>query len=504
MPASPQVTRRTLLRGAVGMAATLAGAAIRRAAPPVLALARAGTMPTAAASAPLAASVVVQWNSAALQAIRDTRPGPPQVARMLAIVHTAIYDAWSAYDPVALGTRLGGSLRRPVEEHMLANKQQAISYAAYRALVDLFPSQVAKFDALLGGLGYDPADTSIDGRTPTGIGNVTAQALLDFRHHDGSNQLGDLHPGAYSDYTGYQPVNTWDRVTDPNQWQPLRVPDGHGGFVVQQYIAPFWGGVTPFALSTGSQLRPDLTLPQYPSDEYRRQAAQILEYSANLTDEQKVIAEYWADGPASELPPGHWSLIAQDVSRRDGNDLDADVKLFFLQTNAVLDAGICCWDCKRVFTSVRPITAIRYLYVGQRVLAWGGPYQGTQHIDGGDWQPYQAETFVTPAFAEFTSGHSTFSAASAEVLKRFTGSDAYGGSYVLPAGMSKFEPGAVPEQDVTLTWATFSDAADEAGLSRRYGGIHFEQGDVMGRILGRHVGAQVWEKAQGYISGQGG
>jgi len=360
---------------------------------------------------------------------------------------------------------------------------------------------VAQFDAVLGSLGYDPADVSTDTSAPTGIGNVAAQALLDFRHHDGANQLGDLHPGSYSDYTGYQPVNTPDRIVDPNLWQPLRVPDGHGGSVVQQYLAPHWGRVIPFALATGAQLRPDIALPTYPSEEYRRQAAQILEESANLTDERKVIAEYWADGPASELPPGHWSLIAQYVSQRDAHDLDADVKLFFAQTNAVLDAGICCWDCKRVFTSARPITAIRYLYAGRPVMAWGGPYQGTRTIDGADWRPYQQETVVTPAFAEFTSGHSTFSAASAEVLKRFTGSDAYGGTYTQPAGTSRFEPGAVPARDVTLAWATFSDAADEAGVSRRYGGIHFAQADLVGRSLGRLVGAQVWDKTRAYITG---
>jgi len=134
-------------------------------------------------------------------------------------------------------------------------------------------------------------------------------------------------------------------------------------------------------------------------------------------------------------------------------------------------------------------------------MAWGGPYQGTRTIDGADWRPYQQETVVTPAFAEFTSGHSTFSAASAEVLKRFTGSDAYGGTYTQPAGTSRFEPGAVPARDVTLAWATFSDAVDEAGVSRRYGGIHFAQADLVGRSLGWLVGAQVWDKTRASITG---
>jgi len=450
---------------------------------------------------------VVQWNNATQQAVRDTHPGPPMVARAHAIVHTCIYDAWAAYDVVAVGTRLDGFLRRPAAEHTLDNKNKAISYAAYRALVDLFPSDVALFNNLMTSLGYDPTDTSLETTTPGGIGNLCARAVLAFRHGDGANQLGDLHLGAYSDYTGYTPVNDPDHITDPNAWQPLRVSDGHGGFVTQIYIAPHWGLVAPFSLTSGVQFRPEHGPDTYGSDAYVRQAKQILEYSANLTDEQKVIAEYWADGPSSELPPGHWCLFAQFVSQRDDHDLDADVKIFFALTNAIFDAGITCWGAKRAFNSVRPVTAIHYLFKGQQVTAWGGPYKGTIQIRGDTWQPYQAVTVVTPPFPEFMAGHSAFSAAGAEILKRFTGSDNFGSSFTQKAGTSRVEPDKpgvpyfVPATDVTLSWATFSEAADQAGLSRRYGGIHFEDGDLVGRHRGRQVGAQAWDKAQAYITG---
>src|SRR6266849_10730110 len=123
-------------------------------------------------------SIVLQWNAATLLAVRDTHPGPPICARMLAIVSTCMYDAWAAYDSLAVGTRLGGSLRRPAAERTQANKEKAVSFAAYRALVDLFPQpdQGPKFAAVLRGLGYDPADASTDVTTPGGIGNVAAQA----------------------------------------------------------------------------------------------------------------------------------------------------------------------------------------------------------------------------------------------------------------------------------------------------------------------------------------
>ena len=126
-----------------------------------------------ALSGPAAAdTIVTNWNAVALQAIRETHPGPPIVARALAITHTAVFDAWAAYDDKAVGTRLGATLRRPVGERTDANKKAAMSFAAYRALVDLFPSEKALFDAKLSALGYDPANTSTDVTTPAGIGNV--------------------------------------------------------------------------------------------------------------------------------------------------------------------------------------------------------------------------------------------------------------------------------------------------------------------------------------------
>ncbi len=440
-----------------------------------------------------AETVVSKWNSAALQAVRITRPGPPIVARALAVANTCMYDAWAAYDDRAVGTRLGGALRRPAAERTAANKDQAVSIAAYRALVDLFPSEAPAFNALLSSLGYSATDTT-NTATPAGIGNVACKALLDFRHADGSNQLGNLNGGArYSDYTGYAPVNTPDVVNDPNRWQPLRI-----GATVQTFAAPHWSKVLPFALTKASQFRPKPPQP-FGSAGYLEQAREIVSYSASLTDMQKVIAEYWADGPATELPPGHWVMFAQWVSQRDSNSMDQDAKLFFALTNAQLDASIAAWDAKRHYDYVRPVTAVRVLFNGQQIPAWAGPGLGTQLVAGESWRPYQPSNVITPPFAEYVSGHSLFSMASATVLKRFTGSDVFGGSAVAPAGSSRVEPGLVPQVDIKLTWATFSDAANEAGLSRRYGGIHFMEGDMAAREMGVKVGNLVWKKARGYF-----
>ena len=454
-------------------------------------------MAPARAIAPAATTgdnAVLRWSAVVMTAIRAGRPAPTVASRAIAIVHTAMYDAWAAHDAVAVGVSYRPASRLPVEQRTAAAKDRAVSHAAHRALSNLFPAQRATFDAALAASGYDPA-ASGDPSTSAGIGVLAADAVLAARRHDGANQFGELQPGAYADYTGYVPTNTVDLLKDPGVWQPLMV-----GGVPQRFATPHWSRVTPFALAHGAEFRPAPPAP-YPSGAYVKQVEDILHVSAKLGDREKAISEYWADGPSSELPPGHWCLFAERVSRRDGHGIDEDAKMFFALGNAVLDAGIAAWDAKRAYDSARPITAIRFLKAGKPVRAWGGPGRGTVLMRGEEWQPYQVPTFVTPPFAEYVSGHSTFSMASATVLARFTGSDAFGASATVRAGSSLIEPGRVPARDVTLTWRTFTEAADEAGMSRRYGGIHFEAGDLAGRALGRQVGERVWAKAVTYFTG---
>ncbi|MBI3230673.1 MAG: vanadium-dependent haloperoxidase, partial [Burkholderiales bacterium] len=331
---------------------------------------------------------------------------------------------------------------------------------------------------------------STDASNPIGVGNVAAKALLDLRQNDGANQLGNLAPGAYADYTGYVPVNTPDVVTDPSKWQQLRFANGAS----PSYIGAHWGRVLPFALASGSQLRPPAP-PVYGTPSYLTEVQGVVDALANLTEQQKVIAEYWADGPASVLPPGHWMLFAQIVAKRDQNSLDADVKLFFLMGNAMLDAAIATWEAKRFYNTSRPFTAIRALYAGKQIASFAGPNEGIKMTDGAQWYPYQSRNFITPPFAEYTSGHSAFSAAGAEILKRFTGSDKFGHSQTFAVGWSSFEAN-LPKSPLTLAWPTFTDAALEAGVSRIYGGIHFASANQAGQDLGRNVAEAVWNKGQ--------
>jgi membrane-associated phospholipid phosphatase len=438
-------------------------------------------------------SVALRWNSELLAAVRAVRSTPVVTARALAIVHTCMYDAWAAYDARAVGTVFGSGLRRPPEERTLAAKEVAVSFAAFTALVDLIPSQRPLFERAMEEIGLDSSDETTDPTTPAGVGHTACTAVLEWRHHDGSNQLGDMTGGApYSDYTDYLPLNSPTILIDPNRWQPLVTPAG----TPQAFLAPHWRYVTPFALARADQFRPRPPA-MYPSAEYFEQAEAIRLFSASLDDRKKVIAEYWSDGPGTETPPGHWNLLAQFVSRRDHHDLDADVKMFFVLGNALLDVSVAVWDCKAEFDSVRPVSAVRFLYAGQLIEAWGGPGRGRQMIPGDNFQSYIA----TPPFAEYTSGHSAFSAASATVLRLVTGSPYFGATYTFSAGTSTIEPGITPARDIVLSWRTFDDAADQAGLSRRYGGIHFRQGDLESRHMGRSIGLLVWQRASAFFRG---
>jgi hypothetical protein len=188
-------------------------------------------------------TVVVQWNETMLQAIRNTRFAPMFAARALAVVHTAMFDAWAAYDATAVSTQFGGALRRPEHERTDANKAKALSFAAYRALLDLFPTEEALFTTQMVALGYDPADVSLDVSTAQGLGNECARSVTLARHADGSNQL-----NRYADTTGYVPQNSTLQLEHPNRWQPLVV-----GSAGQVFLATHWGLVTPFALTAANE-----------------------------------------------------------------------------------------------------------------------------------------------------------------------------------------------------------------------------------------------------------
>ncbi|MEL7498978.1 MAG: DUF6851 domain-containing protein [Planctomycetota bacterium] len=496
-------------------------------------------------------TVSTQWDQAIQQAVVNTSPGPTVASRAYAMVHTAMFDAWSAYDVTASSTVLADDLQQPAHLISESNKREAMSYAAYRVATDLFETETPLFDELMNQLGYDSQNRTTNTTTPAGVGNVMAAELLRVRHQDGSNQLGDDPNGTgepYSDTTDYEPVNDVGNPQLIEAWTPEFVPiDAEPGSEerTQEFLTPQWGTVEPFALASGDELRPEAPEPFLLvegdvdleaktitlADEsvvaiepeivgtiinpaFVEQAERVVQLSAELTDEQKLIAEFWEDGGGTSFPPGTWMTFGQYTSARDNHTIDDDAKLFFALGNAVFDAGVSTWEAKVAYDYVRPVRAIRELgelgLIGEFNEALGGhaieawtPDGGTQTILATEFLTYQTPgSDPSPPFAEYTSGHSAFSAAGAEVLKLFTGSDTFGAAVTFEPGSSRFEPGSTPTSTVTLAWETYTAAADEAGLSRLFGGIHFDDGDLNGRTLGTQVGAAVWEQANRFINGE--
>ncbi len=281
-------------------------------------------------------------------------------------------------------------------------------------------------------------------------------------------------------------------------------------------------------------------------------------------DYTRVLAQFWADGPNSETPPGHWFTIFNHISehplmvkkyRGQGpllSDLEWDVKGYLALGGALHDVAVTVWGIKGFYDSSRPVSMLRYMaekgqstnpngprynpqgfdlvpgYIEQvqagdplagangvnigeiKLYTWRGPQRavnpatdvvGVGWILAKDWWPFQTQTFVTPPFSGYISGHSTFSRAAAEVLTRFTGSEYF------PGGMSEFvakkneflvaEEG--PSMDVILQWATYQDASDQTSLSRIWGGIHPPMDDIPGRHIGSTVGVDAFNLADGYF-----
>ncbi|HZF80303.1 MAG TPA: vanadium-dependent haloperoxidase [Rubrivivax sp.] len=447
--------------------------------------AAAWSRPALAAYSP---SVIHLWNDTTCSAIATAFNGPTVGARSLAMVFEAVYNAWAAYGSSALFT-LSGLRTMPRSEWTTGLKQIAISHAAHTVLNDLYPAQRASFDAALSRAVAGLPTTSRSGIAASQLGQQAGVALLQSRHGDGSNQLNN-----YADTSGYVPVNTPDAVLDVTRWQPLRVPTASGGTAVQVCLTPHWGNVRPFALASGSALRPVWT----PAAPTAAEMNELIELSAALDDRTKCQVDFFANNPGSVTPPGQWMKFCELVSRNDQNSLDRDAILFCMVAQAMLDASIAAWDCKRAFDYIRPISAIRHFYRGQMITAWAGVGGGPGLIRGEDWMPYQRVTSPTPNFAEFVSGHSTFSGAAAGVIAALRG-DRINLSFTIPASGIRFDP-TVPRAPVVLSWSSLSAVAAAAGMSRRYGGIHFKPGDLMGRELGAKVAKAVLARSAKLVS----
>jgi hypothetical protein len=506
-------------------------------------------------SASATQSIARVWDEQILSAIRIDTPNPPVHARNLFHLSVAMYDAWAAYDNVAVGYLYHN---KHSAADVTAARREAISYAAYRLLKERYALSVKAtntlplLDAQMTSLGYDTNNTSLDTTTPAGVGDSVYAAVSAYYLRDGSRQLQfytdqPVNQGGY--VSSNPPLNvalTGTSTVDPNRWQPLFITNAmtQNGIpiaTIQKFIGAQWKTVRPFALARDNTNSPWIDPGPPPhlggagDAQYRTEVVDVIRHSSQLTPDDgvmmdispsalgnntlgandgaghpvnpftalpypsnvvkrgdfgRVLAEFWADGPNSETPPGHWNVMANSVAdnpafvKRIGgtgpvvDDLEWDVKVYFALNAAVHDAACAAWTLKRQYDGWRPIEAIRYMgHLGQctdpsaasynpnglplvpelielvtpdtsqpggrhaglpvgaiALYAWPGQpadptnhYSGVRWIVAGDWIPYQKKTFVTPAFPGYISGHSTFSRAAAEVLAAVTGSPYFPG-----------------------------------------------------------------------------
>jgi hypothetical protein len=521
-------------------------------------------------------SVARVWDEALLDAIRRDVPAPTVHARNLFHVSAAMWDAWAAYDAKADGYFV--EEKREADD-VRAAREAALSYAAYRILLHRYSlaagleETFAELAATMRSLCYRIDYVGTEGGSPAALGNRIAAEVIAFGRADGSNEQLRYADPDYRAANDPLVVKTGaPQMRDPTRWQPLALDQivAQNGLPVpgkvQRYVGPHWGNVRGFALPAprdGMALDPG-PVPMYGEEAFVRDAVAVVRRGSHLDpsdgvtvdigpgsrgdnalgtnagrgharnpatgrpyapnrvprgDFARALAEFWADGPESETPPGHWNTVANDVgdALRPPNRLEWDVKLYFALNGAVHDAAVAAWGAKRRYESARPISTIRYLGSRRelplvpgliearagRVLVRGWRPGGVRWLDVARWTPYQAPTFVTPAFPGYVSGHSTFSRAAAEVLTAYTGSRFFPGGLLewkVKRGALRTDEG--PSRDLTLQWATYYDAADDAGISRIYGGIHPPSDDFGGRKLGSICGKQAWAAAQRYFEGE--
>lgn len=425
---------------------------------------------------------------------------PTIISRQMAIPMTAMFDAWAAYDERAVGTRLGGTLRRPPAERTQPNREKAIAHAMHRTLVYVFPGEADYVRAAMVRMGHDPDADSRDPADPVGIGNLVADALIAYRRDDGANQHGDAAGSSgepYSDYSGYRPRNSVDQLVDPDCWQPKEFTALDGRKFAPGGLTPHWGRVKTFALDASDQFRPG-PQPKVGDPRLKAELDEVIRYHASLTPMQKAIVEFMRDGPRSTGQSGHWLRFAQDLSRRDRYDLEQDVKLFFCVANVCMDTFIACWEAKYVYDSSRPMTLVRHYYKGQTIPGWLGYGRGVGMVRAEDWINYSPAYFLCPPFPAYPSGHSTVSAGASTILRLFSGSDWFGFLAPRVPGSITHEP---MDEPVLLELPTFTATAEMAGISRVMGGYHIQSDNIAALELGRRIATFSWPRYQAYFDG---
>lgn len=382
-------------------------------------------------------SVVLEWNDVALETIQRTSTPPPLAARALAMVHVAVHDAVNSVQPTH------DPFRIYVPDSIDTDREAAAVEAAFTVLWHLYPAERRRLETARNG-SVERVAQSPGKESGLRLGRLVAERIIAWRSSDGADGSVAYAPREESG---------WWRPTPP-RYEPA--------------LMPHWGAVAPFAIPKAADFRAP-SPPKLDSAAYARNFEEVKTLgsadSDRRTADQTEIAHFWADGAGTVTPPGHWNRIAQTAARSFDLSIEQQARLFALLNVALADAGIVCWETKFACDFWRPVTAIHEA---------ASDNNGKTKADR-KWQPL----LETPPFPSCSSGHSTFSGAAAQVLALFFGRD------------------DIPFQDISggkqRRFTSFSEAAEEAGRSRIYGGIHFQFDNEGGLKSGRAVGRYVFE-----------
>lgn len=420
--------------------------------------------------------MVLQWHTIALDAVRDDHAlsspreqfGPTRSSRALGIVQAAVYDAVNSidgtYEPYLFSEKAAPG----------ASIEAAAAQAAHDALVWLYPSRAANFDAALKeDLAAIPQASAQAGAV---VGRAVAAKLTKLRANDGANE-----PSSYV------------FRNEPTTWSPDPLHPN------QQALTPNWGRVAPFTMTSGDEFRPEAP-PDSKSDEYAAAFQEVVEYGGDGTttptkrsEEQTEIGIFWGyDGqPGLCSPPRLYNQIVAQIARDRGNTMIANARLLALVNLAQADAAIASWDAKYAYDLARPITAIRQADRDGNPDTIGDP----------TWAPYGAPanngngTNFTPPFPAYTSGHATFGGAVFETLRDFYGTDDIAFTFLSDEFNGKtFDQNGVQRPLKPRSFASLSQAEEENGQSRIYLGIHWAFDKTAGIKQGNQIADRVFSK----------
>ena len=421
--------------------------------------------------------VVIPHLSDWLHQVSPHNNDPTLVLRYTTQLTGVSFDAVAPYHPTAVGmySRIDHRPASESENNLLPNT--AIMYAVYRFVMDAAPERTEEWRAMMTLHDLDPdnntgldLDCSVrqDLASPVAIGNHAAKCFVNARQHDGFNQYGyETFGMPMADTTGYVPVNTAYDLTDPTRWQPLALMSSPGTYVTQTFITPQFANTATYSGLDPRTIRvpPPVSSNYENMDAYRMQVDEVLNASANLTDEQKAIIEFFDD----KRRPGPW--VARDAS------IVGTAQILFMAEMTRHDAGIVGWQEKTLYDAVRPISAIRHLYADALVIAPSGV---NSIVMGSAWNSYVS----TGNHPEYPSVTSCLCSAFAEAFRQYTGDDRIydfmlpdgtvipGYQVTVRAGSSEWEQGT-PATDVILTFRTWTEFAEECSNSRLIAGLHF-------------------------------